>query len=65
MVYLVGIDQIAKAENNLLLRHQLFVAMTRSQGWLTISGIGNYSLFQELENVLKQKDNCKNEDNAV
>ncbi|EAZ90387.1 pentapeptide repeat-containing protein [Crocosphaera chwakensis] len=56
MVYIVGLDQIAKVENNLLFRNQLFVAMTRSRGWLTISGIGNYSLYQELENVLKQKD---------
>ncbi|MDJ0730010.1 MAG: pentapeptide repeat-containing protein [Crocosphaera sp.] len=56
MVYIVGLDQIAKAEYDLLLRNQLFVAMTRSRGWLTISGIGHYSLYQELENVLKQKD---------
>ncbi|MGK7961190.1 pentapeptide repeat-containing protein [Crocosphaera sp.] len=56
MVYIVGLDHIAKAENDLLLRNQLFVAMTRSRGWLTISGIGNYSLYQELEAVIKQKD---------
>ncbi|CCQ56914.1 MAG: pentapeptide repeat-containing protein [Crocosphaera sp.] len=56
MVYIVGLDHISKAEDNLLFRNQLFVAMTRSQGWLTMSGIGNYSLYQELENVLKQKD---------
>ncbi|WP_107668733.1 pentapeptide repeat-containing protein [Cyanothece sp. BG0011] len=56
MVYIVGLDHIAKVENDLLFRNQLFVAMTRSRGWLTISGIGNYSLYQELENVLKQKD---------
>ncbi len=56
MIYIVGLDHIAKAENNLLLRNQLFVAMTRSQGWLTMSGIGHYSLYQELENVIKQKD---------
>jgi superfamily I DNA and RNA helicase len=56
MVYIVGLDHIAKAENNLLLRNQLFVAMTRSRGWLIISGIGNYSLYQELENVIKNKD---------
>lgn len=56
MVYIVGLDHIAKVENDLLFRNQLFVGMTRSRGWLTISGIGNYSLYQELENVLKQKD---------
>ncbi|MDJ0660174.1 MAG: pentapeptide repeat-containing protein [Crocosphaera sp.] len=56
MVYIVGLDQVAKVENDLLFRNQLFVAMTRSRGWLTISGIGNYFLYQELETVLKQKD---------
>ncbi|MGK7956278.1 MAG: pentapeptide repeat-containing protein [Crocosphaera sp.] len=55
-VYIVGLDHIAKKENDLLLRNQLFVAMTRSQGWLTISGIGNYCLYQELETVIKHKD---------
>ncbi len=55
-VYIVALDHIAKRENDLLLRNQLFVAMTRSQGWLTLSGIGNYSLYQELETVIKQKD---------
>ncbi|ACB53560.1 rfrA family pentapeptide repeat [Crocosphaera subtropica ATCC 51142] len=56
MVYILGLDQIAKVENDLLLRNQLFVAMTRSRGWLTVSGIGQYSLYQELEKVLEQKD---------
>ncbi|MGK7940604.1 MAG: pentapeptide repeat-containing protein [Crocosphaera sp.] len=56
LVYIVGLDHIAKKENDLLLRNQLFVAMTRSRGWLIMSGIGNYSLYQELETVLKQKE---------
>ncbi|MDJ0511667.1 MAG: pentapeptide repeat-containing protein [Crocosphaera sp.] len=56
VVYIVGLDHIAQQENDLLLRNQLFVAMTRSRGWLILSGIGNYSLYQELENVLKQKE---------
>ena len=56
MIYVVGLDHIAQQENDLLLRNQLFVAMTRARGWLVISGIGNYSLYQELETVLKQND---------
>ncbi len=56
LVYIVGLDHIAQAENEILLRNQLFVAMTRSRGWLMISGIGNYFLYEELENVIKNKD---------
>lgn len=52
----MGLDHIAQAENEILLRNQLFVAMTRSRGWLIISGIGNYFLYEELENVIKNKD---------
>ncbi len=56
MVYLVGLDNIAKNENNVYLRNQLFVAMTRSRGWLNISGIGNYPLYRELHDVLQSGD---------
>lgn len=53
MVYLVGLDQIAIAENNLNFRNQLFVAMTRSRGWLRLSGLGSYPLYGELDQVIK------------
>ncbi len=55
-VYLVGLDQIGKDESNLCLRNQLFIALTRSRGWVNISGIGNYPLYQELQNILKSGD---------
>ncbi|MEM8780925.1 MAG: pentapeptide repeat-containing protein [Cyanobacteria bacterium P01_G01_bin.49] len=52
MIYIVGLDHIAKEEDNLFLRNQLFVAITRSRGWVNLSGIGNYGFYQELKNVL-------------
>ncbi|WP_254174070.1 pentapeptide repeat-containing protein [Planktothrix pseudagardhii] len=53
MVYLVGLDQIAVAENNLNFRNQLFVAMTRSRGWLRLSGLGSYPFYEELARVIE------------
>ena len=55
-VYLVGLDQIAEDESNLFLRNQLFIALTRSRGWVNLSGIGNYPFYQEIKNVLETGD---------
>ena len=52
IVYLIGLDNIAKDESNIYLRNQLFVALTRSRGWVNISGISNYSLYRELEQII-------------
>ncbi len=51
MVYLVGLDNIAKNESDLKLRNQLFVALTRSRGWVSLSGIGDYSFYDEVNQV--------------
>ena len=39
MVYVVGVEALAQNESNLRLRNQLFVALTRSMGWVHVSGI--------------------------
>jgi superfamily I DNA and RNA helicase len=52
LVYLVGLDQIAQQEDNLQLRNQLFVGITRSKAWLNLSGIGYYPLYQEVRTLL-------------
>ncbi len=56
VVYLVGLDRIAKQENDIYLRNQLYVALTRTRGWVYLSGIGNYALYQELEQVIASGD---------
>ncbi|MGL4500957.1 MAG: pentapeptide repeat-containing protein [Planktothrix sp.] len=53
MVYIVGLEQIAIAENNLNFRNQLFVAMTRSRCWLRLTGLGSYPLYEEISQVIK------------
>jgi superfamily I DNA/RNA helicase len=37
-VYVVGLDQVGKNEADVTLRNHLFVAMSRSRGWLHLSG---------------------------
>ncbi|MEA5616463.1 ATP-binding domain-containing protein [Cronbergia sp. UHCC 0137] len=54
MVYLVGLDNIAKNESDTKLRNQLFVALTRSRGWVEISGIGDYPFYEEVKEVIAQ-----------
>jgi superfamily I DNA and RNA helicase len=39
-VYVLGLDLVAAEEHNLALRNQLFTAMSRSRGWLRLSGTG-------------------------
>ena len=52
MVYVVGVDRVAIDERNTTLRNQLFVALTRSRGWLRGSGIGDYPLYEEFARAI-------------
>lgn len=40
VVYVLGLDQVGQEEQDLALRNRLFTAMTRSRGWLHLSGVG-------------------------
>ena len=55
MVYLVGLDNIARNESNIYLRNQLLIALTRTRGWVNVSGIGDYSLYRELRQLINSK----------
>ncbi len=56
MVYVIGLDNIAENESDPKLRNQLFVALTRSRGWLNLSGIGDHPFYEEVRKVMEQKD---------
>jgi superfamily I DNA and RNA helicase len=56
MVYVVGLDNVAKDESNLQLRNQLFVALTRTKGWVKLSGVGSYPLYEEMWRVMRSGD---------
>lgn len=57
LVYILGCDRISQAEDNIISRNQLFVALTRSKGWVYLSGIGDYPMYSELKEVLAMKEN--------
>ncbi|WP_013322362.1 pentapeptide repeat-containing protein [Gloeothece verrucosa] len=56
LVYIVGLDQVAKDESNIYLRNQLFVALTRARAWVKISGIGDYVMYDEMRRVIGSGD---------
>ncbi len=56
MVYIIGLDQIAKAEADLYLRNQLFTAITRTRAWVSLSGVGSYPFYEELQAVISSGD---------
>lgn len=57
-VYLLGLEALAEDESDITLRNQLFVALTRSRGWASMSGIAqqetgeDYILYEEIRKVL-------------
>jgi superfamily I DNA and RNA helicase len=53
MVYVVGLDRLAEQESNPQLRNQLVVALTRSIGWVRVSGVGSYPLYEEFDRVIR------------
>lgn len=52
LTYILGLDHIAKNDADVLLRNSLFIAMTRTKGWLEIIGSGNYPFYSELNKVI-------------
>ncbi|MBD2499002.1 ATP-binding domain-containing protein [Nostoc sp. FACHB-280] len=55
IVYILGLDNVARNESSITLRNQLFVALTRTRGWAYLSGIGNYPMYEEIRRVIESK----------
>jgi superfamily I DNA and RNA helicase len=56
MVYVVGVDNVARNESDVSLRNQLFVALTRARGWVSLSGVGSYPMYEEMQRVIESGD---------
>ncbi|WP_407543612.1 ATP-binding domain-containing protein (plasmid) [Deinococcus radiomollis] len=58
VVYVVGLDHVARNEDHLPMRNQLFVGISRSRGWVHLSGaaMDRSRLQDEIERVLAAKD---------
>lgn len=53
MVYVIGLEYIANNEGEVKERNKLFTAMTRSKCWLKLMGVGNYTLYEEIEKSIE------------
>lgn len=53
MVYIVGLEAIAKNEGNVKERNKLFTAMTRAKCWVKLMGVGSYTLYEEIEKAIE------------
>ncbi|KYC42000.1 DNA/RNA helicase [Scytonema hofmannii PCC 7110] len=56
MVYVVGFDNVARNESDVNYRNQLFVGLTRARGWASLSGVGNYPMYDEMRQVISSGD---------
>ncbi|NES44043.1 MULTISPECIES: nuclease-related domain-containing DEAD/DEAH box helicase [unclassified Moorena] len=56
VVYVYGFENIAKSTDIVKQRNIAFTAMTRTKGWLTITGVGEESklLFREIQGILEE-----------
>jgi len=52
-VYLVSLDYIARNDESINLRNRLFVGMTRTRAWVTMTGIGSYPLYDEIKRAIE------------
>ena len=55
MVYVVGLEEIGQNEGNSEARNKLFVALTRTKCLVTLMGVGNWRLYDEIETALQSK----------
>jgi len=53
MVYVVGLDFVAKNDEDIRMRRRLLVAMTRTRAWVTLTGIKHYLFYRELEKIMR------------
>lgn len=53
MVYIVGLEKIAQAEDDFMLRNELFMALMRTQGWCHLSGLGEGDFYDELKEAMQ------------
>lgn len=59
MIYIVGLEDIAKNESSIQERNKLFTAMTRAKCWVSLMAVGSYSLYGEIEKAIESKGTFK------
>ena len=59
MIYIVGLEDIAKYESSIQERNKLFTAMTRAKCWVNLMAVGSYSLYGEIKKAIESKGTFK------
>ncbi|HAT80511.1 MAG TPA: hypothetical protein DCS17_03655 [Flavobacterium sp.] len=56
LVYVYGFENIAKSSDIVTQRNKAFTAMTRTKGWLNLTGVGEDSklLFREIQGIVEE-----------
>lgn len=55
MVYIMGVDKVFNDRNNVILRNRLFTAITRTKGWVVLSGEDSISYCKQEMDKLKKE----------
>jgi superfamily I DNA and RNA helicase len=58
-IYIAGIDSVFSAKDSLIERNKIFTAMTRSLGWVTLTGVGDFVDYCRTEVETLQANNYK------
>lgn len=56
VVYVTDVDRIAKQEQSPALRNLIFTALTRTRGFVTLTGVDDYPMYDEIRKVLNMKN---------
>ena len=59
MVYVIGLEEIAQKEDRPEERNKLFVALTRTKCFVTLMGVGEWSLYDEVKIAIESKGQFK------
>ena len=59
VVYVAGLDAVARSSGSIPMRNQVFVGLTRSRGWVMLTGTGTHPLYDEVRQVLASGDTLR------
>lgn len=59
VIYVTDVDRVAKQEQSPALRNLIFTAMTRTRGFVTLTGTDDYPMYKEIRNVLDVKESVR------
>lgn len=55
MVYVLGVENVAQKEEDMNIRNELFVALTRTRCWVKVMGVGEYRFYEEFRKAIEVK----------